>query len=77
MIKLDPEEEAEEDDPMKSPQKSQMPPPHTSQTANEVLVNHTVTNNVQNNSRVNIPAVEPSQNFVSCVKVSLNRFLFS
>ena len=62
MIKLDPEEEADEDDPMKTPQKNQMPPP---QATNDVIVNHMVTNNVQINSRVNIstPAEAP-QNFV-------------
>lgn len=66
MIKLDPEEEADEDDSTKTPQKNQMPPPQTSQASNDVIVNHMVTNSVQINSRVNIPAaVEPQHNFVS------------
>lgn len=70
MIKLDPEEEADEDDQplMKTPQKSQMPPPNTSQAmSNDVTMNHVHANNVQVNlARVNFPAdVEPQQNFVS------------
>lgn len=66
MIKLDPEEEADEDEQMKTPQKNQLPPPNTSQATNDVIMNHMVTNNVQINSRVNnLPIIEASQNFVS------------
>lgn len=69
MIKLDPEEEADEDDAaLKTPQKTQMPIPNTSQAATgDVTMNHMHTNNVQVNiARVNIPAaMDTSQNFVS------------
>lgn len=67
MIKLDPEDEADDDDqPMKSPLK--VPMPNTSQAmSNDVTMNHTHVNNVQINiARVNHPVViEPPQNFVS------------
>lgn len=70
MIKLDPEEEADDDEnpSSKTPQKSQMPPPNTSQAyPNEVTLNHQHMNNVQINlPRVNLPmSVDPPQNFVS------------
>lgn len=70
MIKLDPEDEGEEDDQplLKTPQKIQMPPANTSQAAaNDVTMDHVHTNNVQINlTRVNFPtSVEPPQNFVS------------
>lgn len=70
MIKLDPEEEADDDEnpSAKTPQKTLMPPPNTSQAyPNEVTLNHQHMNNVQINlPRVNLPmAVEPPQNFVS------------
>lgn len=72
MIKLDPEDEQDEDDqPLsKTPNKVQMPPPNTSQamTTNDITLNHQHVNNVQINlSRVNLPAAVASpQNFVSC-----------
>lgn len=67
MIKLDPEEEVDDDDqPVKTPQK--VPMPNTSQAmSNDVTMNHTHVNNVQINlMRVNHPpaVVEPTQNFV-------------
>lgn len=70
MIKLDPEDEADDDDQplMKTPQKVQVPvPANTSQAmTNDVTMNHVHTNNVQINlARVNFPAaVEPPQSFV-------------
>jgi hypothetical protein len=69
MIKLDPEEEVDEDDqPInKTPQKSQLPPPNTSQAMEvDVTMNHQHMNNVQINVARMPNAVEPSQNFVSC-----------
>lgn len=72
MIKLDPEEEADDDDAaLKTPQKPQIPIPNTSQaTTGDVTMNHM--NNVQvNMARVNIPtAMDTSQNFVSLRNVS-------
>lgn len=69
MIKLDPEEEADDEDSvLKTPQKTQMPTPNTSQAASgDVTMNHMHMNNVQvNMARVNIPtAMDTSQNFVS------------
>lgn len=71
MIKLDPEEEGDDEDQPsnKTPQKTQMLPPNTSNAmSNDVTMNHQHTNNVQiNMSRVNLPiAMEAQQNFVSC-----------
>lgn len=73
MIKLDPEEEGEEDDQQhaKTPQKTQMLPPNTSNAyPNDVTMNHQYANNVPITlPRVNLPAVvEPQQIFVSCSK---------
>lgn len=86
MIKLDPEEEVDDDDQplMKTPQKIQMPPPNTSQaTINDnVTMNHLHMNNVQINlPRNNLPAVASPQNFVSLnfkflkINLKLRRFL--
>ena len=70
MIKLDPDEEADDDDqPVKTPQKVAMPNTSHAMINNDVGTNHnTHMNNVQINlSRVNIPpdVLEHSQNFVS------------
>jgi len=71
MIKLDPEEELDdEDQPItKTPQKQNMGPPNTSNamTNDVVMMNHQHTNNVQNNmSHVNHPvALDAQQNYVS------------
>lgn len=74
MIKLDPEEEGDDEDQPsnKTPQKTQMQPPNTSNAmSNDVTMNHQHTNNVQiNMSRVSLPmAMEAQQNFVSCWRV--------
>lgn len=65
MIKLDPEEDAEEDDANKTPQKMQLPPPNTSQAMeNDVTMNHQHVNNVQiNMARLPNP-MEATQNYV-------------
>jgi hypothetical protein len=71
MIKLDPDEEMDEDDqPVKTPQKQAMP--NTSQaTVNDVTLNHTHVNNVQINlTRVNLPPDVLEQNFVSFPRFS-------
>lgn len=72
MIKLDPEEELDDDDQplMKTPQKQNMGPPNTSNAMNNdvTMTNHQHLNNVQINlSHVNFPAaLEGQQTFVSC-----------
>lgn len=71
MIKLDPEEEADDEEhpSAKTPQKTLMPPPNTSLAmTNDVTMNHLHTNNVQINlPRLNLPAtITSQQNFVSC-----------
>lgn len=80
MIKLDPEDEPDEDDqPLsKTPQKLQMPPPNTSQAmANDVTMNHQHMNNVQINlNRVTIPTIAPQQNFVSFKNVNFQKPLY-
>ena len=70
MIRLDPEEEGDDDDqPLaKTPQKVLMPPPNTSQGMSiDVTMNHQYMNNVQINlPRLPLPmAVDGQQNFVS------------
>ena len=68
MIKLDPDEEAEDDEAaQKTPQKAPMPNTSQAVATNDVTINHMHMNNVQINlTRVNlVEDSPPPQNFVS------------